>query len=88
MVIPQLLACGVPMIITPNTGGENMVTDGENGFVVPVRSSEAITEKIELLYHDRQKLQVMKDKAAQTARQNFTWDAYGDRYEKFLDSLV
>ncbi len=88
MVIPQLLACGVPMIITPNTGGENMVTDGENGFVVPVRSSAAITEKIELLYNDRQKLQEMKNRAAQTAKENFTWDAYGDRYEKFLNSLV
>lgn len=88
MVIPQLLACAVPMIVTPNTGGENIVTDGYNGFIIPVRSPQAIAEKIELLYHDKQKLLAMKQNATEVIKKSFTWDDYGNRYNDFINKLV
>jgi glycosyltransferase involved in cell wall biosynthesis len=37
MVIPQLMACGTPVIATTNTGGEDFITDGVNGFIIPIR---------------------------------------------------
>ena len=33
MVQPQAMACGLPIICTTNSGGEELVDDGENGFI-------------------------------------------------------
>ena len=38
------MACGCPLISSTNTGGEDLFTDGVEGFVVPIRSPEAIAE--------------------------------------------
>jgi len=41
----EAMACGVPVILTPNTGSSDYVTDGVNGSVVPIRDAAAIAEK-------------------------------------------
>lgn len=87
MVIPQLMACGVPVIVTPNSGGENVVSGDVNGFVVPIRNPAAISEKIEALYNDRKKLESMKRSAADSIKNGFTWNDYGARYLSFINSL-
>lgn len=88
MVIPQLLSCGVPVIATTNTGGEDIIADNLNGFIVPVRSPEAIAAKIELLFNNPEKLGKMKREACKIIHQGFTWNDYGNRYTNFLKSLI
>ena len=41
----EAMACGVPVILTPNTGSSDYVTEGVNGSVVPIRDASAIAEK-------------------------------------------
>ncbi|MEZ4700856.1 MAG: glycosyltransferase family 4 protein [Rhodothermales bacterium] len=43
----EALACGVPVIVTEDTGMKERVREGENGFVVPTGSWEAILERLE-----------------------------------------
>ncbi|MEH2242830.1 glycosyltransferase family 4 protein [Nostoc sp.] len=43
----EALACGLPVIATPNTG--SIVEDGINGFIVPIRNVDAIVRKLQLL---------------------------------------
>lgn len=85
MVIAQLLACGIPVIATTNTGGEELIEDGYNGFIVPIRNSGAIKNKIELLYSDRKLLKNLKANARKSVEIGFTWDDYGLRY---LNNLI
>lgn len=84
MVQPQAMACGLPVICTTNTGGEDLVRDGVDGFVVPIRSIDALKEKLELLYANSQLTVCMGDAARQRALQKFSWGKYGatmlDRY--------
>ena len=42
----EAMACGVPVIVTPNTGVNDYVVEGRNGFVVPIRDPQAIFEKL------------------------------------------
>jgi alpha-maltose-1-phosphate synthase len=44
LTVVEALACGVPVITTPNTGASELVTPGRNGEVVPIRDSAAIAE--------------------------------------------
>ena len=47
----EAMACGVPVITTPNCG--SVVRDGVDGFIVPIRDAAAIADKVELLLTDR-----------------------------------
>lgn len=87
MVIPQLMSCGVPVIATTNTGGADIIQDGQNGFIVPIRSPEAIAEKIAMLFHDQEKLAALQERAQQFGQSFGTWNNYGDRYAHFLQTI-
>jgi len=41
----EAMACGLPVILTPNTGACDLVNEEVNGSVVPIRDSGAIVEK-------------------------------------------
>jgi hypothetical protein len=83
-----MMACGVPVVITPNTGGQNIIQPWINGFLVPVRDPGAISEKIMWAYNNPDLLAQMKDRASDSISSEFTWDAYGNRYTTFLHSIV
>jgi glycosyltransferase involved in cell wall biosynthesis len=88
MVIPQLMACATPVIATTNTGGEDIITDGSTGYIIPIRSATAIAEKLSLLYSDKTLLHALQQNAASYANQFGNWDQYGDRYATFLKQLA
>ncbi|ABG58171.1 glycosyltransferase family 4 protein [Cytophaga hutchinsonii] len=75
----EAMACGLPVITTPNAGAENIIKEGENGFLIPVRNIEALKEKILYLYEHPHEKQQMRLAARKTA-EYFTWE----RYQNFL----
>jgi glycosyltransferase involved in cell wall biosynthesis len=76
LVILEAMACGLPVITTPHTAGPDVITDGEDGFIVPIRSAIAIAEKLTLLDQDRDRLYQM-GQAALRKSQQFSWESYG-----------
>jgi glycosyltransferase involved in cell wall biosynthesis len=88
MVIPQLLSLGIPVIASTNTGGEDIIRDQKNGFIVPIRSAEEIAGKINYLYNHPQALAEMKMSASKIVHEGFTWDHYGNRYIDFLKKYI
>ncbi|MES2417960.1 MAG: glycosyltransferase family 4 protein [Bacteroidota bacterium] len=82
----EAMACGLPVICTPNSGGDSVISDGIDGFIVPIRDHISLVNKIEALYHNPDLLIRMGDQACKTAS-NFTWDNYGEKLSKFIDSL-
>ena len=82
----EAMACGLPVICTFNSGGDSVVTDGEDGYIVPIRDPGAIADKISELFMDPDRLKSMSLKAASKAKQ-FTWDSYGDKLASFIESL-
>ncbi len=43
----EALACGVPVIVTEDTGMKEYVTDGVNGYVIPTDDVEALRARLE-----------------------------------------
>lgn len=88
MVTLQAMACGLPVICTPNTGIENILTtDGQEGFLVPIRDPIAIKEKVLELYNNPSKKEKMGNAALKKVSSGFTWDDYGQRYIEFLNKI-
>jgi glycosyltransferase involved in cell wall biosynthesis len=72
----EALASGLPVICTRNTG--SVVRDGVDGFIVPIRSPEAIAKRLEQLASDRQLLRQLSLNARQRSAE-FTLERYGER---------
>jgi glycosyltransferase involved in cell wall biosynthesis len=89
LVLTQAMSSGLPVICTPNTGGGDLVDDGVNGFIVPIRDVHALQEKLLLLYERPELCRAMGDNASRRAASDFTWEAYGDRaaatYQRLLE---
>ena len=56
LVQQEALANGLPLIITPNTGGEDLIEDGKTGFIVPIREPNKIADTIEWFAKDQKQL--------------------------------
>lgn len=88
MVMPQAMACGLPVICTTNTGGEDIVRDGVDGFIIPIRDVEALKEKILFMYENPERCREMGKSARLRVQSGFSWDDYGEKmigeYRKVL----
>jgi len=45
----EAVACGVPVVVTEDTGMKDMVREGVNGYIVPTGSWKAILERLEFI---------------------------------------
>jgi glycosyltransferase involved in cell wall biosynthesis len=52
-VLLEAAACARPLIATSVRGCQEVVRDGENGFLVPLKSAHALAEAITTLLHNR-----------------------------------
>ena len=46
----EALACGVPAIVTEDTGMKELIDGGRNGLVVPTGELEVLVESIDAAY--------------------------------------
>lgn len=72
----EALAAGLPVITTPNAG--SVVRDGVDGFVVSIRDSEAIADRLLRLMRDRELLARLSENAVARAAE-FTVREYARR---------
>jgi glycosyltransferase involved in cell wall biosynthesis len=47
MVITEAMSQGLPVITTPNTGGGDLIENGRNGLLVPIRDAERLAESMQ-----------------------------------------
>jgi glycosyltransferase involved in cell wall biosynthesis len=81
LVVTEALACGLPVIVTPNVGASDLVCDGREGFVVPVCSAEAIADRLNALDRDRELLTHMSQNAQLIAEMQ-SWEVYRETWAK------
>jgi glycosyltransferase involved in cell wall biosynthesis len=79
LVQAQAMACGLPVIATPNTGAEDLITDGVHGFIIPIRDVTALKERIGWCFQNSARCREMGAEARDHVRNRFTWELYGER---------
>jgi starch synthase len=86
LVIGEALAQGLPVIATPNAAAEELIEHGQEGFVVPIRSPEALASHLERLAAQPEILQNMAAAALERAA-GCTWLRYGQRLCELISWL-
>jgi glycosyltransferase involved in cell wall biosynthesis len=88
LVQAQAMACGCPVLCSTNTGGEDLFTDGVEGFIVPIRDPAALTDRMQRLADDPALQRSLRDAALRRVQHIGGWRDYGDRWERLLTSLL
>jgi glycosyltransferase involved in cell wall biosynthesis len=81
LVMQEAMSQGLPLIITPNTGGEDLIDEGVTGFLVAIRRPDEIADKISWFADNRSKISEMS-RAAQFKAGQLTWKMYGEAIVK------
>jgi glycosyltransferase involved in cell wall biosynthesis len=88
-VIVQAMASGLPVICTNNSGGEDIVREGVDGYLIPIRSVTLLKEHLNRLYESPGLLKDLSQNAQRRVASGFTWDNYGEqmigKYEEVLN---
>jgi glycosyltransferase involved in cell wall biosynthesis len=80
----EALACGLPVVTTPESG--SVVRDGIDGRIVSSRDANALADAISEIIEDREKRTTMANAAGQRAKE-FTWEKYGERLVEALQGI-
>jgi len=88
IVLSEALASGCPIIATPNTGSVDLIKNGQEGFIVPIRNADAIVESFQKFIDTPGMRNEMSELALKRVQSIGGWDDFGDNFEILLKSLV
>jgi glycosyltransferase involved in cell wall biosynthesis len=88
LVQAQAMACGCPVVCSTNTGGEDLFSDGVEGFIVPIRDPQALAERLQRLADNPDLQRSMRAAALERVQTIGGWKDYGDRWERLLKCLT
>lgn len=75
LVILEAMSFGKPVITTSNTGGLDVIEEGIDGYIVPIRDTDSLAERIERLKLNPDLLAKMGEAAINKASK-FTWKKF------------
>jgi glycosyltransferase involved in cell wall biosynthesis len=75
LVQQEAMACGLPLIVTRNAGGKDLIEEERTGFLVPNREPGKIAEKIDWFCQNLQKIDEMSEYCRNKASQ-YKWSEY------------
>jgi len=87
-VTAESMAYGRPVVAADSGANTELIADGVNGLLFRTGDPEDLAAKIRRLIEDRQLLTEMSRHAAETAREKFTTEKYGEAMEKIFLSVV
>jgi glycosyltransferase involved in cell wall biosynthesis len=78
LVQQEALSCGLPIIVTRNSGGEDLVEEGLTGHLVSIRSPEKLAQCILKNLEERNSLKEKKVECL-TKAQQYSWEEYASK---------
>ena len=87
LVILEAMATGIPVITAPHSIGPEIIEDGQNGFIVPVRDSQKLADALSrFISFDSTELMSMRENSRKTAL-SYSWEEYKNRLKRLYLGL-
>lgn len=88
LVALEAMRAGVPVVATRSGGCEEIVIDGETGYLVPVGDAEALADRLCLLLDDPEAARTMGAHGVERVGSRFTHDRFVRSFEDVLTAAV
>ena len=82
LVQQEALSCGLPLLVTSTAGGADLVEDERTGFLLPIRTPEAIAEKLEWFHLNKRRIFDMRLQCLAKSNE-YTWNDYTKKIINF-----
>jgi starch synthase len=79
----EAAACALPIIATRASGGEEIVEEGETGFIIEPGCLAQLVARLSYFTEQRALVNEMNGRA-RAKRARWSWSAYGDRWQQIL----
>jgi len=87
-VILEAMSCGLPVITTNVRGNRDLISDRENGIMVPPRNPKKLAKTISSLLDNKKLCETFSKKAREIIEKNYTWDLISSRFLKYYELLM
>lgn len=84
----EAMASGLPVLASRIAGNEELVAQGETGFLVPPEDVPALQSALAALLADEKNLQRMGAAARQKAEAQYSWRSVGEEYLKMMQRAL
>lgn len=88
MVMSQAMACACPIVASNHTGAKDLITDGVEGFIVPVRDVSGLTDKLQKLADEPRLREDMGNQALQKVKNLGGWADYGHKAMAIYSEVI
>ncbi len=78
-VLFEAMSSGLAIVASDHSGADDLITEGKEGFIVPVRDVDRLAEAISWCYHHRDDLRRMGRAALAKVESHFTLEHYNQR---------
>lgn len=83
----EAMGMGLPCILSENSGANDFIINGENGFVVPIQDSSSIVETIKWFLKNKNQMNEMSKRMIQISS-NITWENYDRLIAKSFHDII
>lgn len=81
------MSLGKPAVVTDFGGNPGVISDGVNGYIIPVRDSDALCDRLTRLFGDEKLYREMCKNSKAVFAEKFTADKYAANIEEIYHSL-
>ena len=85
--ILEAMASGLPVIATCIAGNEELVVEGETGFLVPPEDVEALQDALKKILSDPALRQQMGGASRRRVEANYSWESTAQQYALYLEKV-
>ncbi len=86
--VMEALGYGTPPVITTTGGGKEVIQNGLNGFIVPVKDPKAIAERVTQLYENPELIQRLSAQCRKTLKTTFSLQTTVENYINYFESMI
>ena len=87
-VILESLAYGTPVIASANPGSMEIIEDNVNGFIVPIKDSSAIADRLRTLHDSPETLKTLSDNSQHILENEMSHQTTVKHYIEYFESLL
>jgi glycosyltransferase involved in cell wall biosynthesis len=87
MTVTEAMARGLPIITTKNVGSSELIEDGKEGFVIPIRDVKSLRECILYFYENPSEIKRMGKNSLEKISK-YTWPEYGRNLVSFYNEIL